>query len=325
MKIFITGICGAVGSNLAKYLLNLYECKIWGIDDLSSGMINNIQGLDVEFIQADICNDDILRSLFENQFDYIFHLAAHFANQNSIDNTVRDLQVNSEGTLKLLEHAKKQKKLKRFVYTSTSCIYSSSTELLSEDNELHFETPYAISKYFGEEYIKFYSDYYNIPCSIVRLFNSFGPGEFPGKYRNVIPNFINHALNNEIITIFGDGGDTRCFSYVDDIIIGITKSSMVENSNCSLFNLGNDKEVKIIDLANLIIELTKSESNIFFGKKRAWDKTTHRRPDILKAKKILDFQSKTNLKDGLIKTINWFENNLEIINQMEKSSNEITK
>ena len=325
MKILITGICGAVGSNLAKYLLNIYDCKIWGIDDLSSGMINNIHGLDVEFIQGDICDDDILRSLFENQFDYIFHLAAHFANQNSIDNPVRDLQVNSEGTLKLLEYAKEQKKMKRFVYTSTSCIYSSSPELLSEDNELHFETPYAISKYFGEEYIKFYSDYYNIPCSIVRLFNSYGPGEFPGEYRNVIPNFINHALNNEIITIFGDGGDTRCFSYVDDIVIGITKSSMIENNVLNLFNLGNNRETKIIDLANLIIELTKSKSNIVFKKKRIWDKTTHRRPDISNAKKILDYQLKTNLKDGIIKTIYWFENNLEIINQMVKSINEITK
>jgi len=307
-NILITGVAGAIGSNLLRTLRKTKSYNIIGVDNLSSSSYANIKDVDFQFVKGDILDSSLLNEIFNtNQFDYVFHLAAHFANQNSIDHPIQDLSVNASGTIALLENIRKtQRKIKRFTYTSTSCIYLHSDELLDEENSLHFETPYAISKYFGEEYLRFYASYYGMKVSIVRLFNSYGPGEVSGKYRNVISNFIDLALKDKPIIIFGTGEETRSFTYVDDIISGIISVSKLKTNELILLNLGGKREVKIKELAKLIINLTGSKSEIHYKERRDWDKTLRRRPDISKAKEIIGFNPQTDIKEGLIKTINWF-------------------
>ena len=236
--------------------------------------------------------------------DVIFHLAANFANQNSIDFPERDMTTNILGTIKLLERARKSG-VSKFVYTNTSCMYLDSKPFIEDSRYFDYHTPYSISKHTAEHYVLFYHRYYKLPSVSVRVFNSYGPHEYPGKYRNVIPNFISKALNGESLTVMGDGTDTRSFTYVEDLIDGIVAATTLEHSAGEVFNIGNQTETKILELAETINDLTGNAAPIQFVPKRDWDKATRRNPDVSKAASVLGCVGCTELKEGLLKTIAW--------------------
>ena len=189
----ITGGAGCIGSNLTKALLKAEAAKIIVLDDLSSAEKWNIPvAPHIIFIQGSILDDEALKRAFSEKLDFVFHLAAHFANQNSVDNPETDLMVNGLGTLKLLQYSHLTR-VPRFVFASSGCsVYGSQAPLpLKEDFvSLHLDTPYQITKLLGELYCNFFYNYYDLPVAITRYFNVYDPGEIPDTYRNVIPNFI---------------------------------------------------------------------------------------------------------------------------------------
>jgi len=199
-NVLITGGAGCVGSNLTKALIQAEASKIIVLDDLSAAEKWNIPvAPSVVFVEGSILDEEVLKRSFSMRPDYVFHLAAHFANQNSVDNPETDLDVNGLGTIKVLEYSNLVK-VSRFVFASSGCsVYGSQAPLpLKEDYvSLHLDTPYQITKLLGELYCNFFYNQYGLPVAIARYFNVFGPGEIPGAYRNVTPNFIYWALHHK--------------------------------------------------------------------------------------------------------------------------------
>lgn len=306
--ILITGGAGTIGSRLANKLV-VNQNKVIILDNLSSGnKLNLITNPNLNFLFGNISDSEILGYIFNNyKIDYVFHFAAHFANQNSIDHPKDDLHTNGYGTLNLLEFSYKYN-VKSFLYSSTSCIQGHITDKNTIDDYIgNLDTPYAIHKLLGEYYIRFFADYYNFKCNIVRFFNVYGPGEIPGKYRNVIPNFFLKAINNKPLTITGTGEETRSFSYVDDIIKGCEQIIQLEDIKGLTVNLGNEKETTILQLAEIINKITGNTSGTVLIPKRNWDKIDKRVANIDLAKKLIKFSPKVELKEGLTITYEWLK------------------
>ena len=320
-RILITGGAGTIGSNLVKTLLKAEPELIIVIDDLSSGHLWNLpKDPKVYFIHGSVLDDEKMKRVFSFKPHYVFHLAAHFANQNSVDHPETNLLVNGLGTLKALEYAHLVG-VERFVYASSGCsVYGSSAPLpLREDYvSLHLDTPYQINKLVGELYCNYFHDYYGLPVAIARYFNVYGPGEVPGRYRNVIPNFMWWAMNNQPLPITGTGEETRDFAYVDDIIDGSLRMGVIKEAVGEAINLASGKETKIIDLAKMINEITGNKAGIIFRPRRDWDKVIRRRASIEKARKILGYEPKTEIREGLTKVYKWFKENWENIKRSVK-------
>ena len=308
-KVLVTGGNGAIGCNLVQKLL-ASGANVTVLDDFSQSGIHNLNNhKNLKIIKGDLLNSKILKKTFSNNFDVVFHLAARFANEMSVYDPIEDLRVNIEGTLKiLLESAKKN--VNRFVYTSSSSLYG-QTNLIKKNESLFPKptTPYAVSKLSGEFYCNAIHELYSMDYSIVRLSNSYGPYDPPGKYRNVIPNFIQSALKNKNIIITGTGNETRDFTFVDDVVNGIILAAKKPKARNEIFNLGTGKETKISTIAQLIKKNTNSKSKIIFKPKRKFDHITRRKMDISKAKKLLGYSPKTDIKDGIFKTCEWFSQN----------------
>ena len=313
-RILVTGGAGCIGSNLIRALLKAEPEKIIVIDDLSASFEWNLPKDDrVVFIRGSILNEEKMKRAFSFKPHYVFHLAAHFANQNSVDHPETDLLVNGLGTLKTLQYAHLVG-VERFVFASSGCsVYGSQAPLpLREDYvSLHLDTPYQINKLVGELYCNYFYDYYKLPVTIARYFNVYGPGEVPGKYRNVIPNFMWWAMHGQPLPITGTGEETRDFTFVDDIVDGTLRIGVVKEAIGEAINLASEKETRIIDLANWINEITGNKAGVVFKSRRDWDKVIRRRASIEKARKILNYEPRTDVRTGLKKTYEWIVKNRE--------------
>lgn len=307
--ILITGGAGAIGGNLVKALANSNK-KVVVLDDLSSGTRENCPKQDnIFFYKGSILDDRLLEKIFlhsHQKIGVIFHLAAHFANQNSIEHPQEDLLTNGLGTLKLLEFSRRAK-VNKFIYASSSCVYGSSELDLKEDLFFRLETPYAISKLCGEEYVHFYNDFYKLKMTVLRYFNAFGPGDPPGRYRNVIPNFMYRAIQKKPLIITGTGEETRDFTYMDDVVRGTILASQTERAVGQTFNIGTGREIKIRYMAELINKLAGNKAGIRFDRKRKWDRIMKRIANIEKSKKVLNYSPMTSFEEGLEKTFVWFK------------------
>ncbi|MEM2129073.1 MAG: NAD-dependent epimerase/dehydratase family protein [Candidatus Bathyarchaeia archaeon] len=315
-RILVTGGCGCIGSNLISALLRLEPERIVALDDLSASSEWNLPNDPrVQFIHGSVLDDEKMKRAFSFKPDYVFHLAAHFANQNSVDHPETDLLVNGLGTLKTLEYANLVG-VERFVFASSGCsVYGSEAPLpLREDFvSLHLDTPYQIHKLLGELYCNYFHDFYRLPVAIARYFNVYGPGEIPGKYRNVIPNFIWRAMHGQPLPITGTGEETRDFTYVEDIVDGTLRMGVVEEAVGEAINLASETETRIIDLANWINELTGNKAGIVFKPRRDWDRVVRRRASIEKARKLLGYKPKMDMKTGLKETYEWIAENRDKI------------
>jgi len=320
-RILITGGAGCIGSNLIKALLKAEPEKMVIIDDLSASYEWNIpKDPKVTFIKGSILDEERMKRAFSYKPHYVFHLAAHFANQNSVDHPETDLLVNALGTLKTLEYANLVS-VERFVFASSGCsVYGSQAPLpLREDFvSLHLDTPYQINKLVGELYCNYFHDYYKLPVAIARYFNVYGPGEVPGRYRNVIPNFFWWAMHGQPLPITGTGEETRDFTFVEDIVDGTLRMGVVEEAVGEAINLASEKETRVIDLANWINEMTGNRAGIVFKPRRDWDKAIRRRASIEKAKKILGYEPKTDMKTGLRRVYEWIKENMDKIEESVK-------
>ena len=172
---------------------------------------------------------------------------------------------------------------------------------------LHLDTPYQVTKALGE----FYCNYFNamVPTVRCRFFNSYGPCELPGEYRNVIPNFIWRALHNEPLVITGTGEETRDFIFVNDLVDGLIRSAVTPEATGEAFNLGTGVQTRIIDLAQLILEACESKSAIQYAPRRSWDKSIRRQADISRAQRVLGLNPLVQVSEGIRTTVQWFREN----------------
>ncbi len=319
-NILITGGAGCIGTNLSRALIKAQAARITVLDDLSAAAKWNIPAHpSVLFIEGSILDDEVMKRAFSRKVDYVFHLAAHFANQNSVDNPETDLLVNGQGTIKVLQYVHLTG-VTRVVFASSGCsVYGSQAPLpLKEDFvSLHLDTPYQITKLLGELYCNFFKDYYGLPVAIGRYFNVFGPGEIPGAYRNVIPNFLWWAMHSKPLPITGTGEETRDYTFVDDIVDGTLRLGIVPEAVGDAFNLASETETKTIDIANIVNELTGNKSGVNMVPRRDWDQITKRRASIEKANKIIGYQSTTGVREGIERVYDWIKENQ---NNIEKSA-----
>jgi nucleoside-diphosphate-sugar epimerase len=310
--ILITGGAGCIGSNLARALLGAKAERVVILDDLSASYAWNIPADEkVTFIKGSVLDEERLKRAFSLRPEFVFHLAAHFANQNSVDNPETDLLVNGQGTLKVLEYAA-LKNVDRFVFASSGCsVYGSDAPLPLKEEfvSLHLDTPYQITKLLGELYCNYFRNYYGLPVTIARYFNVYGPREVPGRYRNVIPNFMFWAMQGRPLPITGTGDETRDFTFVDDIVRGNLSLGVAKGALGEAVNLASGTETKVIDLANWINELTGNKSGITYKPKRDWDKSTRRRASIEKAGRVLGYEPRMKIPDGLQLVRDWFVQN----------------
>ena len=315
-NVLITGGAGCIGSSLTKALIKLGAAKIMVLDDLSSSEKWNVPiAPSVVFVEGTILNEEVLKRVFSEKPDFVFHLAAHFANQNSVDNPETDLMVNGLGTLKILQYAYLAE-VEKFIFASSGCsVYGSQAPLpLKEDFvSIHLDSPYQITKLLGELYCNYFHDFYNLPVVICRFFNVYGPGEIPGRYRNVIPNFIWWALHNQSLPIMGTGKETRDFTFVEDIVEGTLRAGAIPKAVGDAINLASETETRVIDIANTVNKLTGNSNGVEFVERRNWDKITRRRASIEKARKIIGYNPKTEMKTGIEKTFDWIVENKEKI------------
>lgn len=316
--VLVTGGAGAIGSNLAKALAEAGAARVLVLDDLSSGQRWNVPSLpNVLFVEGSILDEVVLKRVFFERPTYVFHLAAFFANQNSVDHPESDLMVNGLGTLKLLQYSK-MVEIKRFIYASSGCsIYGSHSPLpLREDFiSIHLSSPYQITKMLGELYCNFFTHHYEMEIVRTRFFNSYGPGEIPGAYRNVIPNFLYWALNGKALPITGTGEETRDFTYVGDIVEGLLLAGCASEAIGQEMNLASGNETKIIDLARMVNELTGNQAGVTFTERRKWDTKSRLLASVDKAKQLIGFEPKTSFAEGLQNTVGWVKANWDAINR----------
>ena len=309
MNIVITGGSGFVGSYLCEKLINDGH-KIIVIDNLLTGSTENINELldneNFSFIEQDV-QDHIE---IEDKVDYVLHFASAASPKAYTEHPVNTLKAGSVGTINTLGLAKKHSA--EYLLASTSEVYGDP--LISPQNEEYWgnvnpngeRSMYDEAKRFAEAAVATYSRSYGLKTKIVRIFNTYGPRMQLNDGR-VVTNFIVQALRNENITIYGDGTQTRSFSYVEDTVAGVI--SLMNSTEYDVFNIGNPNEMTVGQLAEKIIKLTDSTSEIKYLELPN-DDPKQRKPDITKAKTKLNWEPKVNLDEGLAKTITWVEEQL---------------
>lgn len=303
MRFLVTGGAGLVGSAVTKRLLrNSHDVLV--VDDLSASPASNVPA-ECQFVRMSILDGDFSALVTSYSPQYVVHLAAWFANQNSIDFPESDLSVNGLGVLRVLE-ASEAAGVQRLVYSSSSCVYGGRRGLLTEEAAPgHLETPYAATKWLGEQYVRMWAERSGVEYVNLRLFNVYGPGDLPGQYRSVIPNFVFAALRDLPLVVMGTGEETRSFTFVDDVAERIMQSLLVSDAANQTLNCGTSEQTTILHLAERILRITGSSSVIHRGAKRPWDKTEERKPDLTRIERVLGAQQVTDLSEGLAQTIAW--------------------
>lgn len=302
MKILITGGAGNIGSSMATALQRNPNNQIVIADNLLTGSISKIPQADnILFVKADV-NDfnDIASIFYTHRFDYVFHFAAVVGVKRTLDNPLWVLN-DIKGFENIL-NLSKNTSVKKVYFSSSSEVYGEPFEIPQNEHTtpLNSKLPYAIVKNVGESFLKSYHEEFGLDYTIFRFFNTYGPNQSEDF---VIPKFIQAALNNEDITIYGDGSQTRTFCYIDDNIDTLLKIHEGNLVNNDVINIGNDEEMSILQLAHLVVELCDSNSNIIHLPALKEGDMTRRCPDIHKMKEILSRDLLT-AKQGINKYIN---------------------
>ena len=316
-NVLVTGGAGAVGSNLVIALSKLVGSSgmVIVLDNLTAIKGNNPIDFpslpNVMFVKGDVRSDIDLKRVFRERPTIIYHLAAFFANQNSVDYPENSADVDIKGMIKLLDLSQFTN-VEKFVYASSGCaIYGSYGKMpLKEDFiSMHLTTPYQINKMAGEMYSNFYFHHYGLKTVNCRFFNSFGPGEVPGQYSNVIPNFIYWSMQNKSLPLTGTGDETRDFTYVLDLVQGLIKAAFYDDAIGKAFNLAAGKETKIKDMIEMVCKSTGNTTPITKFPPRKWDTKKRLLASIELAGNLIDYKPIVSFEDGLNENFKWFNNN----------------
>jgi UDP-glucose 4-epimerase len=286
---------------VARLLRDGHEVVV--LDDLSSGR-RELVPRGARLVVGGVEHEADLDAAFEAAPDLVVHLAALFANQNSVERPARDLLVNGMGTLNVLERSTRAAVAKVLV-CSSSCVYNRADPADEADEVGSQETPYAITKGLSEDYARFWAHHHGLDVVIIRPFNVYGPHEHPGRYRNVIPNFMAMAMQGAPLPITGSGQETRDFTYVADVVEGMVAALRLPTAPGAVYNLGTGRETRILDLAEQINELTGNHAGVILHEMRTWDHTTRRRASIERARADLGYGPVVTLRDGLERTYQW--------------------
>jgi UDP-glucose 4-epimerase len=313
LKVLITGGAGFIGSHLADAYIERGD-EVFVIDDLSTGTIENIQHLKgnprFQYTIDCVHNQPVTPEMVD-QCDVVVHLAAAVGVKLIVESPVRTIETNVRGTEVVLALANKKKK--RVLVASTSEVYGLSSDVpFREDGNLVMGATtkgrwsYACSKAIDEFLALAYWREKRLPTTIVRLFNTVGPRQ-TGRYGMVIPTFVRQALAGKPITVYGDGQQTRCFGYVGDVVGALVKLLDRNESIGEVFNIGSDEEVSILELAERIKELTKSQSEIVFvpydeAYEEGFEDMPRRVPDTTKVRNLVGFKPQVKL-DGILQTV----------------------
>ena len=315
MRTLVTGGAGYIGSHLVDRLVHLNH-EVTVIDDLSTGNLTNLQAVhsDIRFVEATILDADVVDTLVAGA-DVVFHLAAAVGVGHIIEQPLRSLVINTKGAENVITACVKHDR--RLLLASTSEIYGKTTKMpMSEDDDRVLGSTtiarwgYSTAKAIDEHLALAHAEH-GLRMSIVRYFNSYGPRLDPRGYGSVVANLMRQAIDNEPLTVHGDGSQTRCFTYVDDTVEGTLRAALDLRGEGKIFNVGNDHETSIIDLATTIIAMTGSSSAVQhisyeqrFGK--GFEDTKRRIPDVQRARTVLDFNAGISLQDGLQRTLAWW-------------------
>jgi len=302
----ITGGAGFIGSHLCEYLL-ARGLKVICMDNLITGKMENIKYLkadkNLEFIKHDVTKYINV----PGRIDYVLHFASPASPKDYLEFPIQTLKVGSLGTHNALGLAKEKNAV--FMLASTSEVYGDPLvhpqpeSYWGHVNPVGLRGCYDEAKRFAEAITMAYCRVHKLDTKIIRIFNTYGPRMRMNDGR-VVPNFVYQALNNKPITVYGRGTQTRSFCYVSDMISGIFKC--LSSGISGPVNLGNPHEFTILELARLVLKFTGSSSKVIF-EALPFDDPRQRRPNIAQAKKLLKWQPKVELEEGLRKTIEWFE------------------
>jgi nucleoside-diphosphate-sugar epimerase len=304
-RIIISGGAGFLGSHLAERLLGM-GAEVTVVDDLSTGSVENIEHLigrpGFRFLEADAAEVDA------RGYDYLVHGASIPSPDDYVRRPVETALSNALGLLNFLRSGR------RVLYMSSSEVYGDPQVVPTPEsywgnvNPVGPRSPYDESKRFGEALCVSFSRERGVEARIARIHNTYGPRmDATGRYARAIPRFITQALRDEPVTIYGDGAQTRSFTYVDDMIDGLLRL-MLSNVEGPV-NLGSEEEISVMELAGLILELTGSRSEIVHLPPFP-DDPRRRRPDISRARRELGWEPRTPLREGLSRTIEWFRSKL---------------
>ena len=323
MRALITGGAGFIGSHLAEELLSRGQ-EVWVVDDLSTGNIKNIEHLKTQkafhFVQGSITDMDLLVCLV-SQVDVIYHLAAAVGVRLIIDRPVETIETNVRGTEVILQLARKENK--KVVIASTSEVYGkNSAAPFSEEHDLVLgpttksRWSYACSKAIDEFLALAYWQQWNLPVVLVRFFNTVGPRQ-TGRYGMVIPTFVAQALAEEPITVFGDGTQSRCFTYVTDVVKAVAKLAECPEAIGQVFNIGHTEEITIDALAMRVKALTGSQSAIVHvpyekAYEQGFEDMQRRVPDISKIQEAIGYTPTMNLDQILAEVIASHDETIEL-------------
>jgi len=306
MKILLTGAAGFLGSHISKKLID-NDHEVIGLDDLSTGSIKNIEQLinhpKYLFIEHDV------RIPYQTQVDAILNFACPASPVNYQKDPVRTIETKFLGMINLLHLANETGA--RIIQASTSEIYGDPIQSPQKEsywgnvNPIGIRSCYDEGKRAAETLCFDYRRQHNLDARVIRIFNTYGPNMAIGDGR-VVSNFIRQALRNEPINIYGDGKQTRSFCYVSDLVDGIYKLLQLDKNPNSPLNLGNPDEFTILELANLVVKVTNSMSEIVNNPLPS-DDPRHRCPDISLAKSTLNWEPKIQLREGIEKTVEYFE------------------
>lgn len=333
-RILLVGGAGFVGSNLVRMLLEERPRQLIIVDNLLSAERSNVpQSPLVTFMERSITDDAVLSSI-RDDIDYVFHLATYHGNQSSIHDPLADHENNTLTSLKLMNHLKNFRNIRKLVYSSAGCSVAEKTfgkaRATTEEDPVSLvqDSPYSISKVIGEFYCVYFHRQHGLPAVRARFQNVYGPGEILGAgrwrgtpatvWRNVTPTFVYKALHGEPIPVENRGIASRDFIYVEDICRGLMACAL-RGSPGDVYNIASGIETTILELATLINEFTGNQGGIAYLPPRPWDHSGKRFGSTEKARSELGFTAAVDLREGLLRTISWTRENLPRIKQcMEK-------
>jgi len=302
-KVLITGIAGLLGSRLADYIIETQPgVEVIGIDDLSGGYKENINPK-VDFWEMNLVNHPIENCFKQHKFDYVFHFAAYAAEGLSPFIRQYNYENNLIATTRIINQCIKHN-VKRLVFTSTLAVYGHGNYGIFDENQTPSPIdPYGVAKYACEMDIQIAGEQHGLDWCIIRPHNVYGINQnIWDKYRNVLGIWMYQYMNNEPMTIFGDGSQTRAFSYIDDSLAPLWKAAVLPEASKEIINLGGIKEYSIKEANGILRDVIGGGEVIF---KEARHEVKHSIPTYQKSIDILDFEHKTDLYDGLREMWSW--------------------
>ena len=320
MKCLVTGGAGFIGSHLARALIERGD-DVWVLDDFSTGRRENIESLPVELLEGDVRDRFCVNQAVEGM-DYVFHLAALASVGRSLRDPLATHAVNETGTLTVLD-ASSRAHVKRVVYAASSSAYGNQVELPKrEDARPTPASPYAVSKLTGEHYCRVYWEAFGLETACVRYFNVFGPRQDPNsEYAAVIPRFIDTVLNGGRPVVYGDGSQSRDFTYVANAVVATLAAANAPGAVGEVMNVACGERRSLLDLLESLEDSLGERIEPVFEAPRTGD-VLHSQADIGKAKRLLGYAPQVGFREGLKETVDWHRKRLALAHQQERLATE---